>query len=81
MLTVIGFLTTACSTRNLCRSAIIATPASAGGSSVYSYSLTRDVSGRITGKIEVVQGATDSYAYGYDDAGRLATVTKNGQQT
>ncbi len=49
--------------------------------SAYSYSLSRDLAGRIVGKTETVQGATDSYAYGYDAGGRLATVTKNGLQT
>ncbi len=28
-----------------------------------------------------MQGVTDRYVYGYDNAGRLATVTKNGVQT
>lgn len=55
--------------------------ASAGGTTPYFYSLTRDLAGRITGKTETVQGATDRYGYVYDDAGRLATVTKNGSQT
>ncbi len=55
--------------------------ATASGSSTYSYSFTRDLAGRITGKTETLQGVTDSYVYGYDDAGRLATVQKNGQQT
>ncbi len=55
--------------------------ASTGGSTLYSYTVSRDLAGRITGKTETVQGATDTYVYDYDDAGRLATVTVNGQQT
>jgi YD repeat-containing protein len=55
--------------------------ASTSGTTVYSYSLTRDLAGRITGKTETVQGVTDTYVYGYEEAGRLATVTKNGEQT
>ena len=39
---------------------------------------TRDKLGRITTKTETIQGVTDNYAYGYDTAGRLETVTKNG---
>src|SRR6185436_3497725 len=37
-----------------------------------------DALGRITRKIETVGGATDTYDYGYDADGRLATVQKNG---
>lgn len=55
--------------------------ASAGANSLYSYSLTRDLAGRITGKTETVQGTTNTYVYGYDDSGRLATVTRDGQMT
>lgn len=55
--------------------------ASVGTMTPFSYSLTRDLNGRITGKSETVQGVTDEYVYVYDDAGRLATVSKNGVQT
>ncbi|MFZ5503508.1 MAG: RHS repeat-associated core domain-containing protein, partial [Pseudomonadota bacterium] len=40
----------------------------------YSY----DTLGRITTKTEMLAGATDTWAYNYDLAGRLQTVTKNG---
>ena len=46
-------------------------------STPYSYALTRDGAGRITRKQETVSGATDTYDYAYDDAGRLTGVTKN----
>ncbi|OFX24839.1 MAG: hypothetical protein A2V77_17490 [Anaeromyxobacter sp. RBG_16_69_14] len=52
--------------------------ASSNGSVVYPYTLTRDVAGRISGKTETLQGATSTYVYGHDDAGRLASVTKDG---
>ena len=39
---------------------------------------TRDTLGRITQKVETIGGATDTYTYGYDPAGRLIDVTKNG---
>ena len=55
--------------------------ASASGSTAYSYFFTRDLAGRITGKTESVQGISTTYVYGFDDAGRLASVTRNGQQT
>ena len=44
----------------------------------YSYQLTRDTLNRIIQKDEKVQGVTAKYKYGYDTAGRLAWVTKNG---
>ncbi len=52
--------------------------ASVSGSAVFSQTFTRDKLGRITTKTETIQGVTDTYAYGYDAAGRLETVTKNG---
>lgn len=54
--------------------------ASASSPSLYGFTLTRDLAGRITGKTETVQGVTTSYEYGYDDAGRLETVRRDGQQ-
>jgi RHS repeat-associated protein len=46
--------------------------------SPYAYSLTRDLSGRITNKSETAAGATGNYVYTYDPMGRLLTVTKDG---
>lgn len=44
---------------------------------LYSYSLVRDLAGRITQKTETVLGVIDVFAYTYDVVGRLSTVTKN----
>jgi RHS repeat-associated protein len=44
----------------------------------YSFSLTRDQAGRITQKVETVDGITDTFEYGYDTNGRLNEVKKNG---
>ncbi|WP_157376683.1 RHS repeat-associated core domain-containing protein [Anaeromyxobacter sp. K] len=54
--------------------------ASAGGISAYAYAVSRDASGRITGKSETIQGTTATWVYGYDDAGRLTTVRRDGRQ-
>jgi YD repeat-containing protein len=44
---------------------------------VYDVSLTRDNSGRITQRIEVIEAETITWDYGYDDLGRLIEVKKN----
>lgn len=51
-----------------------------GGSAVtlYSYTLSRDVMGRIVGKTEEIQGITSVYVYTYNSIGRLTGVSKNG---
>ena len=49
-----------------------------GAQTVSSWSLTRDNSGRLEQKSEMIQGITSSYSYSYDAMGRLLTVTKNG---
>jgi len=49
-----------------------------GGSSLTSWSLTKDDAGRITQKQETVDGVTFTYEYTYDPMGRLLTVTKDG---
>lgn len=46
---------------------------------LYSATLTRDNAGRITSRVEAVQGgAAKTWGYTYDAAGRLETVTVNG---
>ena len=42
---------------------------------------TRDKLGRISQKTETIGGATNTYAYTYDQAGRLTAVTLNGAGT
>jgi RHS repeat-associated protein len=49
-----------------------------GGVPKYSYSLTRDQAGKITQKVETLDGVTDTFNYGYDTNGRLNEVKKNG---
>jgi RHS repeat-associated protein len=51
--------------------------ASYSGSPLYDSSFVYDKLGRITEKTETVDSVTSTYAYGYDLAGRLETVTKN----
>ena len=45
---------------------------------LYGAQYTRDKLGRITQKSETIGGTTSVYAYTYDQAGRLSTVTLNG---
>ncbi len=45
----------------------------------YSYALTRDTAGRITGRTEVAGGTTTTWGYTYDTLGRLTSVTRDGQ--
>ena len=52
--------------------------ASFNATGLYSLTHTRDKLGRITQKTETIGGVTTIYAYGYDQAGRLSTVTLNG---
>jgi len=48
----------------------------------YSYDITkRDKLGRITEKVETVEGITTDYSYTYDIGGRLQSVKKNGVET
>ena len=47
------------------------------GTNRYSYTLTRDTTGRITRKIEVFEGVPDIFDYTYDSVGRLSEVRKN----
>jgi RHS repeat-associated protein len=50
----------------------------AGSTSVFDVQSTRDDRGRIVQRIEVVDGITRLFQYGFDPAGRLRTVTRNG---
>jgi YD repeat-containing protein len=47
-------------------------------SSVFSVTTSRDDLGRIAQRIETVDGLTRVFGYGYDAAGRLEAVTRNG---
>lgn len=51
--------------------------ASYSGSAIYGAGYTRDALGRITQMIETIGGATTTYGYGYDAAGRLNAVSKD----
>jgi YD repeat-containing protein len=55
--------------------------ASFSSTQVLNEQYTRDKLGRITQKVEIIGGATNTYAYSYDQAGRLSTVTLNGAGT
>lgn len=55
--------------------------ASAGGTGLLSEQYTRDNLGRLTQKIETIDGVTTTYNYTYDTAGRLTEVTQNGVVT
>jgi len=48
------------------------------GSTVYDVGYTRDALDRTTVKTETLSGVTDTFEYGYDPAGRLLQVRKNG---
>jgi RHS repeat-associated protein len=48
------------------------------GTEILSVSFQHDKGSRITGKIETVQGLTESVGYEYDAAGRLVGVLRNG---
>jgi RHS repeat-associated protein len=52
--------------------------ATASGKAVYSYSLTKDLAGRITGKTETIGRTTTTYEYVPDNAGRLHQIKVNG---
>jgi RHS repeat-associated protein len=48
------------------------------GSDILATQYTRDPLGRITEKAETLEGQTTTYTYGYDVAGRLVEVKRNG---
>ena len=50
----------------------------ASGGAVYAKTYTRDALGRITQKVETIQGTTTTHDYHYDPAGRLERVDENG---
>jgi RHS repeat-associated protein len=52
-----------------------------GESALYTVQYTRDKLGRIAERVETIGGATDTYSYRYDQAGRLEEVKKNGAIT
>jgi len=52
--------------------------ATANSTQVFDVQIARDDLGRITQRIEVVDGITRVFQYGYDLAGRLQNVTRNG---
>jgi RHS repeat-associated protein len=49
-----------------------------GGTNIYAATFSYDKAGRITGRVEVVQDVTNTYAYTYDAVGRLTEVKTNG---
>lgn len=53
------------------------TPVSGPVQTLYSYTFTRDVMGRISSKSETVLGVTTVYDYSFDTTGRLTTVLKD----
>jgi YD repeat-containing protein len=52
--------------------------AQVGTTPLFAQSYTRDGGGRITTKSETISGVSSTFTYGYDTAGRLTTVTKDG---
>ncbi|MEZ4864465.1 MAG: RHS repeat-associated core domain-containing protein [Caldilineaceae bacterium] len=54
--------------------------ANVGAAPLFQTSYARDALGRITTLTETITNATVVYLYGYDTAGRLATVRRNGAQ-
>lgn len=49
-----------------------------GGAVLYSIDYGREVLSRKTRKVETIGGVTTMFEYGYDDAGRLSEVTRDG---
>ncbi|MDP3261205.1 MAG: RHS repeat-associated core domain-containing protein [Thermodesulfovibrionales bacterium] len=49
-----------------------------GGVNKYTWGLTRNLAGRITQRVENIDGATITWDYSYDNLGRLIEVKKNG---
>lgn len=57
---------------------LVADTAFLGAAALYATTLARDSLGRVREHVETVDGVTTTYAYGYDDVGRLVEVTKDG---
>ncbi len=55
--------------------------ASQSSTTIYDAQFTRDKLGRITQKVETIDGVTSTYGYTYDQAGRLTDVTWDGTFT
>jgi RHS repeat-associated protein len=51
---------------------------SANGGAPYDLKLERDLLGRITRRVELLDGTTRTFDYGYDEAGRLSSVQLDG---
>jgi YD repeat-containing protein len=49
-----------------------------GGTNTYGCTLARDTMGRITKKVETIDGSGNTWDYAYDDNGRLTEVKKDG---
>ncbi|HXP62880.1 MAG TPA: RHS repeat-associated core domain-containing protein, partial [Dongiaceae bacterium] len=52
--------------------------ASAKGTSIWSLTLSYDLIGRLTNKVESIGGSATTFGYTYDVAGRLAQASRNG---
>jgi RHS repeat-associated protein len=52
--------------------------ASVSGTPIFAQTYARDDDGRITQKTEALYGTSTTFGYGYDEGGRLATVTRDG---
>ena len=52
--------------------------ASYAGTTLYSVTYVRDADGRVESKTETIGGKANTYAYNYDPAGRLISVSENG---
>ncbi|MBO9666021.1 MAG: RHS repeat protein [Bdellovibrio sp.] len=48
-----------------------------GTATIYDLVLTRDGSGRVSGKTQTMNSITNDFIYGFDSSGRLQQVTKN----
>ncbi|WP_374029028.1 RHS repeat domain-containing protein [Bdellovibrio bacteriovorus] len=56
---------------------IVGYQAKRGTTVIYDLTLNRDAMGRIDGKTQTMNGATDNYVYTFDNSGRLSQTDKN----